>query len=605
MTAAEATQGTSWRHRAEDGFGTATLSVMVVLPVLDLGLRLGFQTSVPGGTSYVQNLTLWVGFLGAMIAARDGGHLRLSTGDALERWVGGRVRGIAVAVLSVAVCAGLAWSAYGFLVAEMVSPIRLGGWLPPYVFIAILPVAFVVMALRFALALPAVADKGVALGIGGAIALAFALIPVSYADALVWPAIVLLFAAAVAGLPIFVALGGAALVLFTAADVPVAAIPVEAYRIVVSPAIPTIPLFVLAGFILATGRAGERLMALFQAWFGWAPGGLAIVTILSCAFFSTFTGASGVTILALGGLMLPMLVKSGYAERFSLGLVTSSGSIGLLFPPSLAVILYGVIAHVPIPDMFMAGIGPGLALVLAVCAMGVFAGVRSKALRTPFNIREALAATWRAKWEIGLPLVAIGGIFGGYMTLMEAAACTAFYAFITQALIHREIAASRDVPEIFLKSIMLVGGVFAILGVAMGLTNYIVDADIPTQAAAWVEANVTSRVLFLLALNIFLLAAGCLMDIYSATVVVVPLILPIAEVFGIHPLHLGMIFLVNLELGYLTPPVGMNLFLSAFRFERPFADVCRAVLPFFGILLLVVLLVTYVPALSLMFVGGR
>jgi tripartite ATP-independent transporter DctM subunit len=605
MTGAEAAGAALWRRRAEDGFGAAILALMVVLPVLDLGLRLAFQTSIPGGTSFVQNFTLWAGFVGAMIAAREGGHLRLSTGEALARWVGGRVRGLAVAAVSVAVCLGLAWAAYGFLIAETESPLRLGGWLPPYVFIAILPLAFAVLALRFALAPPRPADRALAFGLGTAVALAFAAIPVTAAGVLTWPAIVLLAIAAVAGLPIFVALGGAALVLFTAADVPVAAIPVEAYRIVVSPAIPTIPLFVLAGFILAAGRAGERLMELFQAWFGWVPGGLAIVVILSCAFFSTFTGASGVTILALGGLMLPMMVRSGYGERFSLGLVTSSGSIGLLFPPSLAVILYGVIAHVPIPDMFRAGIGPGLALVVAASALGVFAGVRRKAPRTPFHGRSALAATWHAKWEIGLPVVAVGGIFGGYMTLMEAAACTAFYAFVTQALIHREIAPADHLPEIFSKSIILVGGVFAILGVAMGLTNYLVDAEIPAHAAAWVEANVTSRFLFLLALNVFLLAVGCLMDIYSATVVVVPLILPIGAVFGVHPLHLGMIFLVNLELGYLTPPVGMNLFLSAFRFERPFAEVCRAVLPFFGVLLLVVLLVTYVPALSLLFVAAK
>ncbi len=419
------------------------------------------------------------------------------------------------------------------------------------------------------------------------------------AETLAWPLVIVLAAGAVFGLPIFIVLGGAALLLFTGADVPVAAIQVEAYRIVVSPAIPTIPLFVLAGLLLATGQAGERLMALFQGWFGWVPGGLAIVVILSCAFFTTFTGASGVTILALGGLMLPMLVKSRYPDRFSLGLVTSSGSIGLLFPPSLAVILYAVVAHIPIPDLFKAGLVPGLILVAAVCALGVVVGARSKAERPPFDLGRALAATWAAKWEIGMPLVAIGGIFGGYMTLMEAAACTAFYVFCTQAVVHREINVIRDLPEIFLKSITLIGGVFTILGVAMGLTNYLVDAEIPAQAAAWVEANISSRLVFLLALNVFLLIVGCLMDIYSATVVVVPLLLPIGAVFGIHPLHLGIIFLANLELGYLTPPVGMNLFLAAYRFERPLPEVCRAALPYLAVLAVVLMVVTYVPGLLL------
>ena len=600
--AGESVKPAESRRRAENALGAAVLALMVVLPVADLALRWTIETSVPGGTSFVQNLTLWVGFLGAMVAARDGRHLRLSTGTLLARWIGGHAVGLTVAALSVAVCLGLAWASYGFLISEMESPVRLGGWLPPWVFIAVLPVAFAVIAVRFALAVPGLGGKMTAMG-GGMIALAFSFMPVSYVAALAWPAIGVLLIAAMAGLPIFIVLGGVALVLFTAADVPVAAIPVEAYRIVVSPAIPTIPLFVLAGFFLAAGRAGERLMDLFQAYFGWVPGGLAIVVILSCAFFSTFTGASGVTILALGGLMLPVLVNSGYPDRFSLGLVTASGSIGLLFPPSLAVILYGVVAQVPIPDMFKAGIAPGIVLILAICALGVFMGLRSRAARSPFDPRVALAATWRAKWEIGLPAVAIGGIFGGFMTLMEAAACTAFYAYLTQAVIHREIGMVRDLPGIFLKSLTLVGGVFAILGVAMGLTNYLVDAQVPAHAAAWVEANVGSRVVFLLALNVFLLAVGCLMDIYSATVVVVPLILPIAAVFDIHPLHLGIIFLVNLELGYLTPPVGMNLFLSAFRFERPFGAVCRAVLPFFAVMILVVLLVTYLPQLSLMFAG--
>jgi tripartite ATP-independent transporter DctM subunit len=589
--------------RIEDALGAVVLVLMAALPVLDLGLRWTADFNVPGGSSYVQNLALWAGFIGAMIAAREGGHLRLSTGDVLSHWTDGPVARVTLAIFAVGVSAGLALASYNFLTVEMESHVRLGGWLPPWVFVAILPLSFGVMALRFAMAPERVWERLAALT-GFLIPGIFALVPAEISAALLWVIIMALMIAAVLGLPIFIALGGAALILFTAAEVPVAAIPVEAYRIVVSPAIPTIPLFVMAGFLLAAGNAGERLMRLFTAYFGWAPGGLAIVVILACAFFSTFTGASGVTILALGGLMLPVLLKSGYPARFSLGLVTSSGSIGLLFPPSLAVILYGVVAHVPIPDLFKAGIGPGMLLVLAVCALGVFSGVRNKVPRTPFHWREAATATWAAKWEIGLPVVAIGGIFGGLMTLMEAAAMTATYAYVTQALIHREIHTVRDLPGLLIKSVTLIGGVFAILGVAMGLTNYLVDAEIPARGAAWVEANVDSRVLFLLALNVFLLIVGCLMDIYSATVVVLPLILPISEVFAIHPLHLGMIFLVNLELGYLTPPVGMNLFLSAFRFEKPLGEVCRSVLPFLAILLAVVLVVTYVPQLSLFLVGG-
>jgi tripartite ATP-independent transporter DctM subunit len=342
----------------------------------------------------------------------------------------------------------------------------------------------------------------------------------------------------------------------------------------------------------------------FRALFGWLPGGVAIAATLVCAFFSTFTGASGVTILALGGLLLPTLLKNGYPERFSVGLMTASGSIGLLFPPSLAVILYGVVAHVPIPDLFLAGVVPGLLMVGAVGLIAVFQGRRARVPRPRFDRREAAAAAWRAKWEIGLPVVAIAGIFGGYTTLIEAAAITVVYALITECAIHRDIDAVRELPGVLLKCVTMLGGVFVILGVAMGLTNYVVDAEVPMRAAAWVEANVESRILFLLALNLFLLLVGCMMDIFAATVVVVPLILPISAVFGIHPLHLGMIFLVNLELGYLTPPVGMNLFLAAYRFERPLVEVARSALPFLLVLLAVVMLVTYVPALSFVLVGG-
>jgi len=435
------------------------------------------------------------------------------------------------------------------------------------------------------------------LGIPAAVVIGFLL--ESHAPQLVWPAIAGLVGAAVIGAPIFVLLGGAALLLFFAEGVPVAAIPVETYRIVVSPAIPTIPLFTLTGYLLAEGGASQRLVRLFRAFFGWMPGGLAIVTTLVCAFFTTFTGASGITILALGGLLLPVLQKDGYSEQFSLGLLTATGSIGLLFPPSLAVILYGVVAHVPITDLFKAGILPGMLMVTAVCLFGMRKGIRAKTPRPPFDAREAAAALWESKWEVLLPVVALVGIFGGYTTLIEAAAITVVYALVTETLIHRELHLIRDLPRVLIKCVTLIGGVFVILGVAMGLTNYLVDAEVPMHAAAWVQAHVHSRILFLMCLNVFLLIVGCLMDIFSAIVVVVPLILPISQVFGIHPLHLGMIFLANLELGYLTPPVGMNLFLASYRFEKPLVHIYRDVFPFLLVLLCVVLLITYVPALTI------
>ncbi len=584
----------------EDNLARAALVAMAALPVAEIFLRAVFKTGMPGSTALVQNLTLWVGFVGAMIATREGTHLKLAVASALIPPWAERIAANAAAMISAAVAVGLAWASAQFMVAEMESAVRIGGILPVWVILTVLPFSFAIMALRFIDSAGRWADRRIVLV--GILAISVLVLIFNLNVSLfVWPAMVALLLAALIGVPIFVVIGGLALLLFAADGVTVAAIPVEAYRIVVSPSIPTIPLFVLTGYLIAEGKAGERLVRLFRALFGWMPGGLAVAVALVCAFMSTFTGASGVTILALGGVLLPVLVNNGYPERFSLGLVTASGSIGLLFPPSLAVILYGVIAHVPIPDLFKAGIGPGLVMVAAVGALGIATGLRSNVPRPPFEIGEAMAAVWHAKWEIGVPVVAIGGIFGGLMTLTEAAAVTAVYAFVVQSFIHRDIHPIRDLPPVLLKCVTLIGGVFVILGVAMGLTNYIVDAEIPMKAVAWVEANVESRILFLLALNLFLLLVGCLMDIYSATMVVVPLIVPISRLFGIDPLHLGMIFLVNLQLGYLTPPVGMNLFLAAFRFERPLSEICRAVLPFLFILIAVVVLVTYVPGLSLMF----
>ncbi|MBI2461202.1 MAG: TRAP transporter large permease subunit [Candidatus Rokubacteria bacterium] len=480
----------------------------------------------------------------------------------------------------------------------MASPARLAGWAPIWIVEAILPVTFAVIALRFVIQAGGWRARALAaLGIPAAAGIGFGL--QSLASPLLLPGLVGLAVAAGLGAPLFVVLGGSALLLFFAGGVPVAAIPVEAVRIVVSPAVPLIPLFTLTGLILAEGGAGARLVRLFGALFGWMPGGPAIVTALVSAVFTALTGASGVTILALGGLLLPVLLASGYRERFSVGLLTTTGSLGLLFPPSLPLILYGVVAQVPIPDLFKAGIVPGLLMVAAVCLFGVREGLRATTRRPGFDRREAAAALWAAKWDLLLPVVALGGIFGGWCTLTEAAALTAVSALLVEAVIHRNLRLPGDLSRVLGKCAGLLGGVFIILAVAMGLTNYLVDAEVPLRAAAWVNAHLESRVLFLLFLNLFLLGVGCLMDIFSATVVVVPLLLPISRAFGIHPLHLGMIFLANLELGYLTPPVGMNLFLASYRFELPLLQVCRHALPFLLALLLVVLLITYLPSLTL------
>lgn len=585
-----------WARRLEDGLAAAAILVMAVLPVLEMLLRGIFKTGIPGSSAVVQNLTLWVGFIGAMIASREKKHLSLASGT---DWMKPRPKQIVTtgtAAISAGVAAGLAWASFQFVRSETEATARIAGWLPIWIAESILPAAFTVIALRFVWNADGWIARGVALlGIPLAVLIGFAPLPA----AVLWTGIAVLVVAAALGAPIFVAMGGAALLLFHADETPAASIPVEIYRLVVSPSIPTIPLFTLAGFILAEGKAGQRLLRLAKALFGWMPGGLAIVTTLVCAFFTTFTGASGVTILALGGLLLPMLLQSGYSERFSIGLVTSSGSIGALFPPSLPVILYGVAAHVPIPDLYRAGALPGVLLVLSIAILGVVEAKRSHVPRQAFSLREAGAALWEAKWEVLLPVVALVALFGGFCTLIEAAAITVVYALLSQSVIHRDLHPVRDLPRTLSSSVVLVGGVMAILGVAMGLTNYMVDAEVPAQASAWVRAHVESRFAFLLALNLFLIVVGAMMDIYSAIMVIVPLILPASAAFGIDPTHLGIIFLANLQLGYLLPPVGENLFLASYKFDRPVLRVAAYCLPFVAAILAAVLIITYAPQLML------
>jgi tripartite ATP-independent transporter DctM subunit len=393
-------------------------------------------------------------------------------------------------------------------------------------------------------------------------------------------------------------LGGAAVLLFLATGTPPVAVLIETYSLTVSPTLPAIPLFTLAGFVLAEGNASQRLLRLFRAWFGWLPGGTAVVVAVLCSFFTVFTGGSGVTILALGGLLFPALLRDGYEDRFSLGLLTASGSLGLLFPPALPLIIYAVVAQQPVENLFRGGILPGLLLTTMVAAWGIREGLVRGARQTPFRLREALAALSAAKWEALMPVVVVGAIFSGWATPIEAAAVTAFYALVTQVGIHREIPVGDAFRRMLCRCAAVVGGVLIILGVAVGLTNYMITADIPGQMVLWTGQHIHSRFLFLLALNGFLLIVGCLMDIFSATIVVVPLIVPLGTLFEIDPVHLGIIFIANLELGYLTPPVGLNLFLASYRFERPLVEVFRAAVPMLIILGIGVLLITYVPWLT-------
>jgi tripartite ATP-independent transporter DctM subunit len=423
--------------------------------------------------------------------------------------------------------------------------------------------------------------------------------PISPAS-LVVPALLLLLLATLLGAPIFAVLGGAGLLLFWGQGSPLGSLTVDHYSLVTNPTLPAVPLFTLAGYFLAEGGASRRLIRLFQALVGGLRGGPAILVALVCAFFTAFTGASGVTILALGGLLLPVLLAAGYSEQNALGLLTGSGSLGLLLPPCLPLIFYGVIAGVDIRDMFLGGLLPGVLLIALTAIWGIAQAPRRAETRPPppFDARELGRAAWDAKWELLIPVVALGSLLGGLATPVEAAALTAFYAFVVETIVYRDLRLAGDTPRVVAESGVLVGGVLLILGVALGFTNYLAFAEIPARAVEWVTASVHSPWLFLLFLNLFLLAVGMLMDVYSAIVIVVPLIVPLGLAFGIHPVHLGIIFLANLELGFLTPPVGQNLFLSSLRFEKPMSYVFRSVIPMVVVFLIGVALITYLPALT-------
>jgi C4-dicarboxylate transporter, DctM subunit len=586
------------RLRLDEHLAMTALALMAVLPIVEIVGRRTLGHGLPGAASYVQHLTLWLAFLGASVAARQGRHLALATRTLLPPAVR-RGAGFVPGAVMCAVTAVLTWAALQLVLAERVSTVTLAGGVPIAVALAIMPVGFAAILLSFWQQAAGSWPRHAGVALVVATALALGLVSDAVAEALRWPLIGLIVVATVLGAPIFVALGGAALVLFFASGVPVGAVPAETYRIVSSPTLATIPLFTLAGMLLAEGHTPARLVRLFRAVAGWLPGGTAVAAILVCAFFTTFTGASGVTILALGGLLLPVLLKEGYSLPFSIGALTAAGSIGLLFPPSLAVILYGVSARTPITDLFLAAVVPGVVLVGLMSAYAIREGWRSGARWGRPDLREIAMASWEAKWEVALPAVVLASIFGGFATLVEAAALTALYSLAIKVGVHRDVHWRGDLPRIMRESVVLVGGVLIIVGAALGLTSYMVDAQIPLRSAEWIRGGIESRFLFLLALNGFLLLAGCMMDIFSAIFVVVPLILPVAQAFDIDPLHLGTIFLVNLELGYLTPPVGMNLFLAAFRFQRPLLEVSRAVVPFLLVQLVAVALVTFLPALSL------
>ena len=591
------------QRRSEESLTVLALAFMVSLPLLESILRKFFHTGLSGSTGFVQHLVLAVGMLGGALAAREGRLLSLS---AATNYLKGKWKSAAL-VFSNSFAAAIAFQLFlasiSFVLIKWRSGDIVANNIPLWPVLLVMPFGFGLMTIRIIRHGGASwKSRILTLAVTSAVVVVVSFSNIS-PERLMVPALIVLIVATILGAPIFTALGGAALILFWSAGQPIAMVSVDQYRLAVDANLPAIPLFTLAGYFLAEGGASRRMVRIFQALFAGIRGGPAIVTAMICAFFTTFTGASGVTILALGGLLMPVLRAAGYSERNALGFVTGAGSLGVLFPPCLPLILYAVIAttictEISITKMFLGGIIPGVLLMGLAISWGVYASHREKKEGDVFSGSEALAALWDAKWELLVPIVALVSLFSGLATTVEAAAFTALYSFCVETFIYRDLSVTKSVPRIMTECGLLVGGVLLILGVAMGFTDYLFTASVPEHLVTWAREFIQSPWVFILALNLFLLVVGCLMDIFSAIIVVAPLIIPLGKEFGIDPVHLGIIFLANLELGFLTPPVGMNLFLSSYRFRKPMSEVIRSVLPMLGVLLAGVLIISYVPFLT-------
>jgi C4-dicarboxylate transporter, DctM subunit len=607
--AGEETDGVSpsesglWRavHRGEDALLAIALAGVLVVPILEMVLRSFFESGLIGGNAMTQHFTLLVSMLGGAVAAREARLLTLSQGFAKLPAPWGRLCEIWRVGIAVSVTTLLAWASWKFLLFEKEGGKVIAYGVPVWVAQLALVVGFGLVAVRL------VRHIGREWWLRGA-AVAVVAVVVWYVlvyapEPETWtPAIVMLVVvgiSAVAGAPIFTLLGGAAVFLFWGSWNPLESVALSHYSLSTNPTIPALPLFTLAGYFLAEGGTSHRMVRLLKALTGDLRAGPAIVTVLACAFFTSLTGASGVTILALGGLIVPFLTEARYPERASIGMLTGAGSIGMLFAPCLPLILYAIVAQVEIQAMFLGGVGPGIALASAVVAWATWtrpAQERSVA-KWSFDGGEAWAAFWDAKWELLIPVVSLGGIFSGLATPVEAAALTALYALVIETLVYRDLQWGKLVG-VMRECGLLIGGVLLILGVAQGLTNYLVDAQVPSLLVDFVTSHVDSKFVFLACLIVILLLLGCMMDVFSAIIIVVPLLVPLGVAYGVDPIHLGVLFLANLGLGFLTPPVGMNLFISSYRFNKPMGEVLKASLPYFGLQFVVVVVITYWPTLT-------
>jgi tripartite ATP-independent transporter DctM subunit len=601
--------------KIEEGICYFSLACLVLIPLADTFLRHAFNSRFPAAPPLMAHLLLVLGLLSGMITTRTGDHLSIGFFQFINNKKTRDTISAVSALGSAFLVTIFGWCSVSFIRIGL-YPMQMVGFIPDRVFALVMPVGYGVIAFRFARrtglggaarVLPVLA---ILLGTFFSLPAIFKFIwgldipdfALDLTDAfrnlaflLKTPVLILLILLAFIGTPIFAVIGGVALILLQSNWGEIDIVASQVYTALTQNSLIAIPLFTLTGFILSESKAGERLVETFKCFFGWIPGGMIIVTVILCAFFTSFTGASGVTILALGGIFLTVL--SGYPEKFTIGLLTASGSIGLLFPPSLPILLVGATTRTNTVHLFLGGFLPGLLLVAATIVFGIVISAKSKIPVERFSLKKAGQGLKKSFLEILLPFFLIAGYFTGAFSLVELSAVAVFYVFIVEVIIHREITL-RDVPGVFIKTVPIVGGILSILAFAQALSYYILDSRIPVIFAEWMQNTVSSKWVFLLLLNIALLITGCLIDIFSAIMIILPLLSPLGAVYGIDPVHLGIVFLINMEAGFLTPPVGLNLFLASYRFKKPFVETSRNVLPFLIIQLAVVFIVTYIPALS-------
>ncbi len=590
--------------RFDEVVASTALALMALIPLVEIVLRPLHGQGVENASVVVQHLGLVLAMLGAVAAERHGHLSSLGNGLAglgnavFQSTVKAFAQGSAALI-----CGLLVLASWRFVATEIGLPHALAYGLPTWWVQALMPVGFALLGFKLGARCTSVVWLKLLAGLALP-AIGFWLAHVFDGDeVLLWPALVWLLAVLLSGAPIFVVLGGLALALFWHDGQPLASVALSHYQITVNPSLPALPLFTLAGLVFARTGAAGRLGAVFMALFGGGVTGTVVAAAVLCSFFTAFTGGSGVTILALGGLLLPLLRQAGLPEQRGISLVTSASALGVLLAPSVPLIMYAIIARVPINTMFLAGVLPAFVVIGFLLVFGGYLrrggldAVSSRPKVGPVNVRHVLAATWAAKWEILAPVIAIGSLISGLATPTESAALTAAYAVVTQAFAHRELSwpvlgkALSDCTQ-------LIGGVMLILGMALGLTNYLVDSGLPNDVIDWVRGVIPNKYVFLLALNVFLLAAGSLMEIYAALVFLVPLLLPVALSYGIDPVHFGIIFLANMEIGFLAPPAGMNIYFASAMFGKPLRDVAVAVLPAVWAIFLASLLISWLPWLS-------